>query len=67
MRLDETGKMYEYICTHVDDFMICSKKPEQVMKQIESIYLVKESSKGLPGYYLGNDYKKDKKGRWCVG
>lgn len=67
LRLDESGKHYEYICTHVDDFMICSKNPERVMKEIESVYLVKDSSKGPPSYYLGNDYKKDKKGRWCIG
>ena len=28
---------------------------------------MKDSSKGLPQYYLGNNYKKDKKGRWCIG
>jgi len=67
IRLDESGKHYEYICTHVDDFLICSKNPERVMKEIESVYLVKDSSKGPPSYYLGNDYKKDAKGRWCIG
>ena len=67
IRLDASGKNYEYICTHVDDFLICSKDPERVMKEIESKYLVKDSSKGPPSYYLGNDYKKDKKGRWCIG
>eukprot|EP00957_Ditylum_brightwellii_P107962 8236012-Ditylum_brightwellii.AAC.2 len=59
--------MYKYICTHVDDFMICSKNPEKVMMEIEFIYLVKDSSKGPSDYYLGNDYKQDKKGRWCIG
>ena len=67
IRLDETGKMYEYLCTHVDDFMIVSRKPETAMAEIQSVYLVKDSSKGPPDYYLGNDYKKDKKGRWCIG
>ena len=67
IRLDESGKMYEYICTHVDDFMICSRNPQRVMDEICSVYLVKDSSKGEPSYYLGNDYKKDSKGRWCVG
>ena len=37
------------------------------MKEIESVYLVKDSSKGPPSYYLGNDYKKVAKGRWCIG
>ena len=38
--------------------MICSKNPEQVMKEIESVDLVKDSSKGPPAYYLGNDYTR---------
>ena len=42
IRLDEVNKTYEYICTHVDDFMICSKRPEEVMKEIELVYLVKD-------------------------
>eukprot|EP00957_Ditylum_brightwellii_P078616 5976852-Ditylum_brightwellii.AAC.2 len=67
IRLDKSGKMYEYICTHVDNLMICSKEPDKVVKEIESVYLVKDSSKGQPDYYLGNDYKKDSHGRWCIG
>ena len=47
--------------------MICSKEPEKIMKQIESLYLVKEKSKGPPSYYLGNDYKRDSRGWWCIG
>ena len=67
LRLDESGKQYEYICTHVDDFMICSKNAQRVMDEICTVYLVKDKSKGPPSYYLGNDYKKDSKGRWCIG
>ena len=59
--------MYEYLCTHVDDFMIASKKPEIAMEEIQSVHLVKDSSKGPPDYYLGNDYKQDKQGQWCIG
>ena len=46
IRLDESGDHYKYICTHVDDFMICSKKPDRIMKEVESVYLVKDSSNG---------------------
>ena len=66
-RNDDKNSVYEYICTHVDDFMIVSKTPKKVMSEIETIFGVKDSSKGPPDYYLGNDYKKDKKGRWCIG
>ena len=37
------------------------------MKQIKLRYLVKEKSKGPPSYYLGNDYKRNSGGRWCIG
>ena len=67
IKLHESKTSYEYVCTHSDDFMITSKNPEAIMAQIESVYSVKESSKGEPSYYLGHDYKKDSKGRWCIG
>ena len=67
IRLDKSGNCYEYVCTHSDDFMITSHDPETIMLQIESIYLVKDSSKGEPDYYLGRDYKTDKQGRLCIG
>ena len=51
----------------MDNFMIVSKKLEWVMEEIKSVYGVKDSSKGPPEYYLGNDYKRENKGRWCIG
>ena len=65
IKLNDNGKTYDYICTHVDDFMICSKSAKNIMDCIEGMYTVKGI--GPPKYYLGNDYKKDKKGRWCIG
>ena len=57
-----SGKCYEYICTHVDDFIICLRDAKKVVDEICSVYQVKDSPKGPPSYYLGNDYKRDKKG-----
>ena len=65
IRLSADGKSYEYICTHVDDFCIFSMNPQPIMDQIKSIFTVK--SEGPPEYYLGNDFKTDSKGRWCIG
>ena len=45
--------------------MAVGKRAQQVMDEIKSMYTVK--AEGPPGYYLGNDYKRDKKGRLCVG
>jgi hypothetical protein len=65
IRLGNESLFYEYVCTHVDDFMIVSKTPEKIMESIKATYSVK--SVGPPDYYLGNDYKKDRQGRWCIG
>ena len=65
IRKAKDGKSYEYICTHVDDFCIFAKRPMDIMKQIQDLYTVK--AVGPPEYYLGNDFKKDKKGRWQIG
>ena len=55
----------EYLCTHVDDFMIVGKKPQIIMDKLKKVYTIK--SEGPPDYYyLGNDYKKNR-GRWAVG
>ena len=55
----------EYLCTHVDDFMIVGKKPQITMDKLKKVYTIK--SEGPPDYYyLGNDYKKNR-GRWAVG
>ena len=35
------------------------------MDEIKSVYTMK--AEGTPDYYLGNDYKRDKKGRLCIG
>ena len=56
IRLDDSELCYEYMCTHVGDFMIISKNPD-----------VKEDSKVPLDYYLGNNYKRDSQGRWCIG
>ena len=45
--------------------MAVGRNAKRIMDQVETIYTVK--SKGPPKYYLGNDYKTDKKGRLCVG
>jgi hypothetical protein len=67
IRLSKDKRRYEYICTHVDDFMIVAKHPASIMKDLQDIYTINDDSISEPDYYLGNDYKKDRKGRWCIG
>ena len=64
-KLGKDKKTYNYVCTHVDDFCIFSKNPQPIMDQIKSIFTIK--GEGPPEYYLGNDYKRDSKGRWNIG
>ena len=59
IQLNEDGDCYDYICKHVDDFMIVGKDPKAIMDMIQAIYAVK-SIDGPPNYNLGNDYKKDR-------
>jgi hypothetical protein len=59
--LNVSGDAYDYLCTHVDDFMICAKDAKMIMDCINSVYTIKDI--GPPDYYLGNDYKKDRRGR----
>jgi hypothetical protein len=55
IRLGKDKKAYEYICTHVDDFMIVAKLPATIMKDLQDIYTINEESIIEPDYYLGND------------
>ena len=65
IRLGTDEKHYEYICTHVDDFMIVARDPTPLMDKLQDIYTIKSISK--PDYYLGNDYKKNANGNWTYG
>jgi hypothetical protein len=64
IRLNEAEDAYDYVCMHVDDSIIVGRDPQAVMDMIQAIYAVK--SIGPPDYYLGNDYKKDRQGQWCI-
>ncbi len=66
MQLHEMKDSYDYICTHMDDFKIVAKEPEQARDQISSSFLLKTI--GPPPYYLGNEYNwsVDEKA-WVLG
>jgi hypothetical protein len=44
---------YEYLATYVDDILIWSKDPIEVIKALEKTYMLK--SVGIPEYYLGGN------------
>jgi hypothetical protein len=37
------------------------------MQKLQEVYAMGEKSITKPDYYLGNNYKKDQKGRGCIG
>ena len=47
---------YEYIARYVDDVMIFSKKPMEIMKKLQDAFTMK--GVGEPQYYLGGDVNK---------
>lgn len=51
--IKDLGTHYEYICTWVDDLLIFSKKPMDIIQTLEKRYTLKGT--GVPEYYLGGN------------
>jgi Reverse transcriptase (RNA-dependent DNA polymerase) len=65
LRERDDGSGYDYICTHVDDFLIFAKDPWQYMNVIQDMYVVRDI--GPPKYYLGNNFFRDRDGNSYIG
>ena len=61
-RLSEDGKTYEYIASHVDDIIIVSKDPREIMNALEQEYILHYIIRKTNNYYLGMNLKKMEKG-----
>ena len=55
IRKDNTGK-YEYVASYVDDLIVISQQPMEVIDQVKQTYSLK--GVGTPEYYLGGDFHK---------
>lgn len=51
---------YEYIARYVDDILVFSKKPDEIIDKLKQKYFLQGI--GTPEYYLGADFKLYKKG-----
>ena len=51
---------YEYIAIYVDDLLIVSDKPQQIIKDLTRKFKLKIKCHGPLEYLLGCDYKLDK-------
>lgn len=65
-------KYYQYICIYVDDILIASHIPKEIMSKIGEHFELKPGSVGSPSMYLGTDVKlrKDSQGYpqyWNLG
>lgn len=49
---------YEYLLVYVDDVMVVSHAPEEVMKQIGTEFEIKNNEYGPPTSYLGAGISK---------
>jgi hypothetical protein len=58
MRPRDTMDGYDYIGTHVDDFKVAAKDPDQWINRISGAFLLK--SVADPDYYLGINYNRSK-------
>ena len=52
---------YDYIASHVDDLLIASKRPQEIMAAIEHEFMLR-NKEDSPSYYLGNDLRRTKEG-----
>lgn len=59
---------YEYIATYVDDLMIVSRKPQEIIKALEGKpYSFTLKGTGPTRFHLGCDYFRDDQGVLCAG
>ena len=54
----DCGDHYDYICVYVDDLLILSKKPNDVIAALRKKYKFKLKGVGFPKYYLGADIER---------
>ena len=60
--LAEMKNKYEYIAIYVDDLLIASEKPQQIVQDLNEKFKLKIKDDGPLIYHLGCDYKPDKDG-----
>ena len=55
---------YDYITTHVDDFMVAAKDLSTYTKQLNAVFSLKSES--TPNYFLRNNYRLRDNGLWAI-
>ena len=58
----DKGDHYEYIAVYVDDLLIASKNPSDIIKDLEQKYQFKLKGTGTISFHLGCDFARDQHG-----
>ena len=53
---------YDYIAIYVDELLIASEKPQEIIQDLKEKFMLKIKGDGPLEYHLGCDYKLDKDG-----
>ena len=61
----DMGDHYEYIAVYVDDLMIVSRNPSDIVAQLEGPYTFKLKGTGPISFHLGCDFFRDEDGVLC--
>ena len=51
----EQDDHYEYIARYVDDLLVFSHNPEDIVKEVKKEFLIKDKNIGKPEYFLGGN------------
>ena len=57
----DRGDHYEYLCVYVDDLIIISKTPMEIIEDLKNKCGYTLKGVGVPEYYLGGDIRREKK------
>ena len=63
--MKDCGDHYEYIAVYVDDLLIVSKNPQNIVDQLTKTNKFKLKGTGEISFHLGCDYFRDKDGVLC--
>jgi Reverse transcriptase (RNA-dependent DNA polymerase) len=59
--------LYEYNAVYVDDLLIATRNPNEIVKVLKKNHKFKLKGVGPFTYHLGCDYFRDKDGTLCYG
>jgi len=62
----DCGDHYEYIAVYVDDLLIASKKPQDIITMLEATYKFKLKGSGPAQHHLGCNYRRGQDGTLCM-